>query len=454
MKSANLSSHIQSRMHSAWLLRWNQRIQESMAELAGIQNELGWENLVPEALGEVEESKQEAYLEALLLRSSLLRAQGQEQRSSAFFAKTLTKNRALRRAQGFRLSFEYGLDCWRREDLPEALEQFLLAQKKSRSLPEKAFASTNILLCLESMDLPLDKVEAELEQIISKVERTEDIEHVLQQWHAFKARRSFYTSSQLEQKLCSKGQAAFYYRWCASLPYTSMLAPVEADADYLWQGTYRQRTLAGIWSPQDKFACRVGDAIDRLYLWVWKFMAGDDISLEKIIWTLDSILAQLEIESQAKENLLLLRNACAWLSFVEPTVSSKLKKLLPKLGGISSSSFPLLEAEYALVLLLEEDSSNDLGSGFTPFPAFQKIFEGQLDFPKISKRQYELRQLKSGASTYFARIDLSSGKIKIPSSARVVASPSLASLAAKLEVQGKVSFEEFDNQWKYLQNAN
>lgn len=367
------------KLQGAWILRWNQRIEESMEHLAQIQVEEEWELLSIDHLTNLtSKDSQETYLEALLLKGSLMRAQGQEQKSSAWFRRILNKNIELQRPQGFRLLFELGLDAWRREDLAQALDFFLLAERKCRNATEQVFTQSNILWCLESLDLERKKMEDKLAHSLNQLSPDAQIQtqNVLEQWTAYKSRQAFYFSMQTPKE-SNKGQPGFFAKWTYELPYTEKesLLNQNLDGAYLWQGSYRLRTLNGIWSPTDRQGVRVSDAIDRLYLWTWKWLKNLDISKEKIIWTLESILDQLDLQELGKENALLLRNALLWLALLDPSLKKKMPRLLPRIQKISSSNYPLLETEFCLIECLSRPDSSDLVASLNAFPIFALIYK-------------------------------------------------------------------------------
>ena len=261
----------------AWSDRLNRRIERSAQGLVDAQVEAGWEVLAPDfvasqPLGQA----RELYVEALLLKESLYRAQGRERQSSRWLRRVLQASDQHLSTRGFRLLFELAMDHWVSEDIAQALEYFLLAERKARSLSERAFARFNVLLCLESLDLPRAEAEEGMLEILDKIEEqglAASIANVKEQWEAYKLRKTFYQSMELltpkEQSL--GGQAAFFCSWVGLLPYMNLKAkPIFTIDLALWQGGYRARTLNLLWSPVDREPIRVQDAIERLYLWTWR----------------------------------------------------------------------------------------------------------------------------------------------------------------------------------------
>lgn len=435
-------------LQEAWLLRGNQRIDESMMALAKIQVQENWEMLSPDQLSLLPAGPfRENYLEALLLKSSFLRAQGQEQKSSALLRRILNKNTELSDVTSFRLMYELGLDCWRREDIAQAMDYFFLAEKKARNSIERISSLSNLLWCLEALDLNRHSVLKRIEDLFLEIQadgKTNYLKNFLEQFSAYKMRSSFYQTMTILDLEVS-GQAQFFKQWVHELPYMTTASNSEINMpDYLWQNSYRMRTLNGLWSPTDRSVSKAGDAIDRLYLWVWKWIAGEHISTEKIAWTLESILQQLDLEAQSRENLLLMRNACSWIVFLEPQLEVKLQNTLRRLQKISSAHYAVLESEFLLIQCLSEKDSSDLVSSLDHFPVFAKIFKRKIKYPRLEKKLELLEILNNKKGNgHSIQVDLTRNRIILLESNRHISSPSLTLLIQLVEENERVPFQLF-----------
>lgn len=364
-----------------WLARWNQNIEEAMQCLAACQVTRGWSLTGAKDLLRVSNADYDEYLDALLLKASLLRARSQVRESGALLAKIEKVNRDLGRKTPFRMHFELGLDHWISEAVPQALDSFLLAEQSARTPIEKVFALSNLLWCLEALDLNRERIEAKLEKLLTSVD---GVEHVLQQVQAYRLRKAFYEGT-LTAPSESQGQARYFISWCMSLPFMSgdyERAQLDLlDSKYLWQGSYRIRTLTGSPLPGDLTTVRLGDAIDRLYLWVWLWIAGDSrIADEKLRLTLNSIAEQMEGEFISRENQLLLRNALAWLQLLCPSLTESFRKTLVDLSAVSSARYPLLEREFIFINNLKDAP---------PIYFFPRV----LNMPRISEHLKNRRKL-------------------------------------------------------------
>ena len=428
-------------LQKAWLLRWNQRIDEAMMLFAKILADNRWENLSVDNLGGFALGEErENYLDALLLKASFLRAQGQLQKSSALFRRILSKNSELMDVAGFRLQFELGLDCWRREDLSSAMESFLLAERKASNSYERLFALMNLLLCLESLDLQRKFVERKMEFLLNEFNQASEMDkifNVVEQWRAYWMRQNFYQKMEVPNDDDASGQGAFFQDWVTELPYigTSSIVDKKMEDTYLWQWSYRMRTLRGVWSPSDRSLGRVADGIDRLYLWVWKWMASDEISAEKVLWTLESVLEQLELESQSRDDLLLLRNACTWLVNLLPELGRKFKSVLPKLQRLSGENYPLLDTEYFLILgLFNHGQENvDLPLMLKRFECFANIYQRPMMLPRLGERIAYLNDQNADAKAFYACVDLIENKVSVPSKNKTIRSSMMAKLIASMD---------------------
>lgn len=424
-----------------------------MNELADAQTKAGWNELATEALPSFSREHRVAYIEALLLKASLLRAQGQRQRSSALLQKILTKTDSLGEPRGFRLLFELGLDHWIDQDVANALEFFLLAERKARNPEESLFSLSNILWCLEALDLGRNEVEVKIENILQELGLSPNISHVVEQWSAYQLRKLFYTQMKAPAGEMVRGQPSFFSQWARSLPYMGgRNISLDLSQDYIWQGGYRTRTLAGIWVPSDRSAVRAGDAIDRLYLWTWLWMAKrPEVTQEKLFYTLESVLNEVDIETESKENILLLRNSLEWILLLEPSLSGRMQKTVASLRKIQSNHYPILETEYFLIQGLSPHSdSADLDLAVRRFQVFERILRETKSvkdqacvLPLLKERLSPFLQLQHSSESFALIVDCLREEVRIPSREYVLHSPGLVKLLASLAKTERVPIEYF-----------
>lgn len=339
-----------------WTKRWNQDIEGTILDLAAVQTQKNWESLSPSQLSQFLKSDNtyKEYLDCLLLKSSLLRAEGEFKKSSVLIAKTHKEYKKDKEEMDFRLLYELGLDHWCHDDVSSALDCFSLAEKLANTNEEKLFSLTNLVFCLEFLDLERAQIEEKIKHYKTLVDKQE-CAHFGQQIKAYDLRKSFYQQGRVDDIISgpSVGQAEFFACFVSHLPYTQFddrYKNLLIDKNYLWQGSYRLRTLNNLFLPSDQNNIRMADAIDRLYLWLWQWMAGhEEVSLKKIELTLASIVELLDIELLSKENQLLLRNSLSWLTLACPKLVSGMKKSIDVLESLTSKNYPLLDQEFLLI---------------------------------------------------------------------------------------------------------
>ncbi len=109
-------------------------------------------------------------VDLLLLRTSLLRAQGEFMRAQAELAQLKTTLWGLGlETSHYRLYFEEGLHQLVEGDYSGALENFIRSRHLARSLPENIDAFSNAILCLENLGLAFDEQLAECCEHAAKV---------------------------------------------------------------------------------------------------------------------------------------------------------------------------------------------------------------------------------------------------------------------------------------------
>jgi hypothetical protein len=430
-------------LEQAWLDRWNQRIEAAMQGLADVQALAGWAELTPDQVT-VRGADAAEYIDALLLKGSLFRAQGLRQKSSALLAKVQSQIDGAMIPRPFRLCFELGVDYWIEQDTASALECFLMAERKAQGDIQKLFSSSNVLWCLEDLDLDradserkvLELLKGDTEKVLSK--------HVADLWDAYLLRKNFYQKMIVHDSK-GEGLADFFRQWSRSLPYMENTSSLTLNQDYMWQGSYRLRTLARIWIPADQHSTRLSDAIDRLYLWVWLAMAGrPEMTKEKTLYTLESILKDFEFENQSKENLLLFRNALGWMLVLHPAIKSRVESIYDRLAKLSSKNYPVLEAEFDLMLSLSSESpiSSDRANLYEAYAAFKKIHRDMnSSLPHLQER---LTPIMTKARHYDLIIDQSRGEILLPADGKLVSSKALTQLLSLLVDNETLNTDELD----------
>lgn len=440
-------------VEKAWLDRWNHRMEPAYLRLCRLQQTLDWNDLNIDHLDRIPAARQHVFQELALLKNSLLRAQGNKKKSSSQLAKIQRTVQALNLRSSFRLEFELAIDHWVDNHAAQALEHFLRAEQLAQNAIHKIYISVNILLCLEALDFErgarMSQIEEQLESLPSKLMPA--VENAVHQINAYELRRCFYTNLKLPE-LISGSQATFFKDWVEALPYYSGQKRPQKYERFLWEGSYRLRTLASIWIASDQYGIRMSDAIDRLYLWVWKLLVKwSDVEAEYCSQTLNYILEMLETENQSKEDLLLLRNAIAWFNMLFPHARTSTHSLFKSLSTLKSDNYPVLEAEFDFHHWLKGEIAGSKSPGslrqiliwrYTEFHNLAKTWRDRL---KGLSTRLDPQTLANTSANVI--VDLTSTKIILIDKNRTFVSPALSEFFQEL-VQAEsikiVDYEKFD----------
>lgn len=416
-----------------WTKRWNQDIEGTILDLAKVQSNNNWESLRPVKLSEFsshDKSFQE-YLDCLLLKSSLLRAEGDFKKSSILIANTHKEYNKASKKMSFRLLYELGLDHWCHEDVSSALDCFSLAEKAARTNEEKLFSLTNLVFCLEFLDLERTKIEKEIKKYQVTVDKSICL-HFSEQIKAYNLRKCFYLNGKIGElnPSISVGQAEFFACFISHLPYVENDVNYKnllIDKNYLWQGSYRLRTLNNLFLPSDLKSIRIADAIDRLYLWVWQWMTGhEEVSLKKIELTLCSIVEELDIELLSKENQLLLRNSLSWLTLACPKLISGMKKSIDVLESMTSKKYDFLDQEFFLIQKIKMAIYCSKSPKIKLKEPFIRYYENLDQLPRLLEVIRPLLEIKGKKKGYELIIDFATNEVRNVKLEKTVTSPLLS----------------------------
>ena len=430
-----------------WVKRWNQDILAAKEGLAAVKAEKSWLELNPEELRYIKKSDYDLYLEALLLKSSLLRADNKLQKSSSLIASTFKKHKALKNNHNFKLHFELGLDHWCHEDIPSALDSFMLAEKTAQNTDENVFSLFNLLYCLEALDYEREHIEEKIQKELRYASK-ETINYFSQQFDSYFLRKDFYNKSKINWTPTKGniGQADFFACYVSNLPYTKLsnqkeLNTIVLEQNYLWQKSYRIRTINGFISNEDLEVFRVADAIDRLYLWTWKFLKDDThFTIKKIESTLYAIINNLELENLSVENKLLLRNSLHWILIISPKSVSQYTKLINELSEVMHNNYILLEDEFNFQKYIKNNSSYNLNNDNFFYKLYKEISHELPILKKILKKDYNyINQSKK------LKLDISNNKIYNLENSKEITSPLLTRLYYLISIKKEFLLSEIQD---------
>jgi hypothetical protein len=269
-----------------------------------------------------------------------------------------------------------------------ALDAFSLAEQVARTKEEKLFSLTNLLFCLEFLDMERSNIEEQIKNTLMHIDDSKAV-HFKEQFLAYQLRKEFYSSGNIKKtSLGDKvGQAQFFSCYTSHLPYTPCSSELKnslSEKGYLWRGSYRLRTLNNIFLLSDQQNVSIGDAIDRLYLWTWQWMKGsDDVSLKKLELTLASIINILDIDLICKENQLLLRNTLGWIQLCCPKLVSGLKKSIDVLESMTSKNYGFLDQEFFLIQKIKTRVYCGKESNIKLIKPFTHFYEDLEELPRL-----------------------------------------------------------------------
>ncbi|MEK6705312.1 MAG: hypothetical protein AABZ06_05945 [Bdellovibrionota bacterium] len=350
---------IEDRIQHAWDLRRAQKIEECLRLVPVLKAEVAGSELDP---------AQEAELQ--LLEASLLRVQGKIDRARTKVEETGEYLFKCGVGVHFNLEFERGVTFLLDGSFAEALDHFLRAavicRASDRDMERKIQALLNAAICMENLQLPMEKTLSEIE---SAMDERGDVSGVKDQLCALRVRQTF-RQGQIDASFASAeksspemNQARYQALWMTALPWHSRFRLADGEAlsnlsaaPFFHQKNYRLRTLQGILHPQDINAPRASDFADRIYLWVWMWLRSPkEFPLERIL----AVLSQTELDQilyrLTAEDRQMLRNALLWLGLFDPASSASLQSLLRRLGQSGLRHDPVFEIEWLLVLWLQAE---------------------------------------------------------------------------------------------------
>ncbi len=295
-------------------------------------------------------------IEIEILQSSLMRAQGGLQESNQILKALSDRTSDL----PFQFFVQRGLNLFVEGEFSLALEFLTRAQRMAHSLFEQLIASSNVLLCLENLNLETGAKFSEVKKYLRLLQDREMSEAMEQHLQAFEQRQAF-RSGKIPPifKNDAKGATqAFYQRlWVASLPFVFSsrqgqnppLLPLVLDQNWHMKN-YRLRTLTGDTRFADGESVELREYVDRLYLWTWKWLAQPD---EHHRENLKECLGKFRFDSFHKkltgEDILMLQNSLDWILLFQPFSAKQTQPLRDLLSSQKIQWTPLFEIEALII---------------------------------------------------------------------------------------------------------
>lgn len=280
---------------------------------------------------------------------------------------------------------QQGLNALARGRLSDALEQFLLARRKAAAAGaarEEQLSYFNALLCMEDLGMEFDSHLREFETGFGPHRAEPWARSIRTQLRALCLRSAFRRSRMPELPVLVSGdlegeQAEFYAAWLARLPYTGLaernLETQErfssglARRGFGYMSQYRLRTLTMLLVSEDcGDSIRLGEKVERLYLWVWNWLIQPNSDgLGKIL----KLRSDIELSCKqplSREEFQLLKAADLWLALFSGRRLAEAEERAMGFAHSSGASCPHLELEERVIrwLALEREVS--------PFAADQR----------------------------------------------------------------------------------
>lgn len=356
---------IKSELEAAWSARMEFRWDASLLLLKQLENasQISTAYQSPDAIKHAIQhgaSPKEA-AELFCLRASLDRALGEVESADLVLEILESQVRVGALAPFFSLAQEVGRVAFLKGEFTKALDAYLQAQVLATTDTQRLTAVGNILFCLEQLGISYQQKKIEVTELLEKLSKVKPFPRAAAQLHALDMRERFREGSigsalalVASPERAVFDQSAYYSLWIRMLPYHSSFSEQQQKMIEHFAGktaemhyrNYRMRTLQGRLHPEDKNVLKPSEWADRLYLWVWKWLANPkDFSAERI-WELlaDVDLHQLR-HRFTNEDRQITRNAILWLGLFDPTSQQKVDKLVAVLEGGSQEDHPIFYFE-------------------------------------------------------------------------------------------------------------
>jgi len=343
-------------LHEAWALRNSQKI--DAAEQA--YKELCLRSPVLEA----QTASDDWHLELKLLEASILRARRRIEESEALL---LDAKREIEK-KNLKIPFQYfcqrGLNLFYFGYFPSALEFFARAQELAETPEQKSLAMINHFFCLDNLNLPTTAAKANLQSLQSSLPAKYFQQIIFPQFETYERRQAFRQGEISEVwnsiKSDTFSQAQYVQLWVSHLPYVNsegrapeIIDLIEAP-HFVWKN-YRLRTLSLDARYTDEESVKISERVDRLYLWLWKWMTSPSSISGSVLEQTWEALDPCEICSQTTaEDFILLRLCLRWARLFDARWEIPSQEWLKKSAPPNIQEPPLFQFESLILDYLEE----------------------------------------------------------------------------------------------------
>lgn len=368
-------SSLEEKILKTWHLRVNFETESCLRFFSELKRDLSvpsqpLDSVLLEKLLDRPEAAQ--ILDVLALQASLTHTLGNFPQGESLLVSL--EREALKRgiADNFYLCYERGRFAFQRGDYSQAMESFLRTSLLAKCDLQRLWGTINTLFCLENLGLPFGSTWDEVSRLVKELENQHHLDTVKRQLLSLSVRELF-REGRVKKALSREDnraadnsdqrtdQGKYLALWLKSLPYHAAFRPPAPEeltslsvgpVSLLFKG-YRLRTLQGVLHPEDQGITKPSERIDRMYLWIWRWMQNPQgFPAQKISMLFrDTCLAEFSYRL-TWEDTQLLRNALLWLAFFDPHSERRLKNFLGGLSSHTSADYAVFRLEYLTIQYL------------------------------------------------------------------------------------------------------
>lgn len=363
-------SNLKSTLERAWNRRISGDLEGCIVDFKGIKLQAGSDS-IGGGVDKINWDHPDADLlvDIIMMEASIARAQRLFEKSSAL-VNAVARCVAERGETGtFRLHMEAGLTRLLAGEFSHGLEHFITAHNlavRTEDPEKKLLALANSVLCMESLGLSYARSLQEVEHLMMELPSSPITKSIQTQMLSLQA-REFFASGNIRAILSlpeANGvttQLTYQKAWLRALPYIGVSDASSRSKDLefaalnfgsLHNGPYRLRTLLGTVHSDDKQSIKLSDAIDRLYLWVWRWLVDPQhFSFARILHVLSDIGNRDHSDRMTNEDAGLLTNACLWLGLFAQSMPEDILAVVNRLTAPNRTCSPFFQYERRIIEL-------------------------------------------------------------------------------------------------------
>lgn len=374
-----MSVSVAEKLGSAWRHRFDQRNDECLVMWSELREELQ----IPKNMSSVHDvedlfRREDAAdaIDMIILQASLARTQKRFEESRRILSLVERVYHSSASTLPARFCIEQGLNYTLEGAFSQALECFLTGVARAPDSFQKLAALSNAIFCFDQLGIPHADLSDKAWELLRLLGDEPGIRGIkmqlahLDERHQFRKGQFAKLFSEESNDATLADQSVYFRLWVSALPFhryhrfsDHSLGAYAQSLNVPFMKGYRSRTLLRILHPDDLQMPKPSEWVDRIYLWVWRWLINPEgQSLRRIL----AILSQLAqhpdaIEKFSTEDRALFRNALSWLSLFDQQVGQQLQPLLAANQNDTGAFSPLLKFEELFVHYLNAlRDGNDL----------------------------------------------------------------------------------------------